>query len=267
MPSSPSFDLAGIRAGFIACLPVAVGVITYGLVYGVLAGQAGMSAAEVVGLSCLVYAGSSQFVVLDMWSAPLPVAAMIITTFAVNLRHVLMGASLPPWFHELSWGRKALSAHFMVDEGWAMTMAAYAKGNTQASYLLGTGLCLFWAWVGSAWAGLLAGSLLPDPASLGLDFAFTAVFLSLLAALWRGRADLPPWVVATVVAVECHHFLPGKWYIILGGLAGGLVGAFTDPRIRCGRGGDGGDGLGAVGDDSQEAGGDDSLGAGGDGHA
>ena len=229
---SPSFDLAGLRAGFTACLPVAVGVITYGLVYGVLAGQAGMSAAEVVGLSCLVYAGSSQFVVLDMWVAPLPVAAMIVTTFAVNLRHVLMGASLPPWFHELSWGRKILSAHFMVDEGWAVTMAAYAKGNSQGSFLLGTGLCLFWAWVGSAWAGLVAGSMLPDPAAWGLDFAFTAVFLSLLAALWRGRADLPPWLVATVVAVVGNHFLPGKWYIILGGLAGGLTGAFTDVRPR-----------------------------------
>ena len=65
---------------------------------------------------------------------------------------------------------------------------------------------------------------------MGLDFGFTAVFLALVAGLWRGRSDLLPWAVAAAVAVAGHLLLPGQWYVLLGGLAGSLVGA-----VRYGR--------------------------------
>lgn len=78
--------------------------------------------------------------------------------------------------------------------------------------------------------GALAGAkhVLPlalnDPSQWGLDFVFTAMFLALLVGLWKGKADLLPWIVAALAAVAAAHWLPGKWYILLGGVAGSLAG-------------------------------------------
>ena len=179
-----------MRAGFARALPVALGVASYGLVYGVLARQAGLSLGEGLSLSGLVFAGASQFVALDLWVHPLPVSALILTTLAVNLRHVLMGATLRPWLGELSPLAAYGSMFFLVDEGWALTLAEFGSGGRRASFLLGTGLALYAAWVGSTGLGMTAGALLGDPARLGMDFAFTAMFLALLAGMWRDRKSV-----------------------------------------------------------------------------
>jgi len=229
-PGAPGFDLAGLRLGAVAVAPVALGVATYGLVYGMLAGQAGMTLAEAGGMSALVFAGASQFVALEMWTRPLPVAALALMALVVNLRHVLMGAALGPHLSGVGPLRAYGSMFFMVDEGFALAAAYHARGGRKASFLLGTGLVLYAAWVGSTLAGHAAGALVPDPARYGLDFAFTAAFLALLAGLWRGRGDAVIWLVAAAVAVAGQQLLPGKWYILLGGLAGGLAGLVRHGR-------------------------------------
>ena len=78
--------------------------------------------------------------------------------------------------------------------------------------------------------GGLLGNTIQDPSQWGLDFAFTAVFIALLVGLWTGKKDLIPWIVAGVVAVVASQILPGKWYILLGGLAGSLIGAWQYER-------------------------------------
>ena len=98
------------------------------------------------------------------------------------------------------------------------------------AFLLGSGMTLFVAWVSSAVIGHALGSTIQDPAQWGLDFAFTAVFLALLAGMWKGKSDLLPWAVAAIVAVAAAHWLPGKWYILLGGLAGSITGAMTNAQ-------------------------------------
>lgn len=228
--AAPSFDMAGVRLGAVRVVPVALGVVAYGLVYGMLAGQAGMSLAEAGLMSATVFAGASQFVALDMWTQPLPVAALALMALVVNLRHVLMGASLAPHLVGLGTGRAYGSMFFLVDEGYALAAAYHARGGRKGSFLLGTGLVLFAAWTGSTLAGHAAGALVPDPARYGLDFAFTAAFLALLAGLWRGRGDVPVWLSAALAAVLAEQLLPGKWYILVGGLAGGLAGAVRHGR-------------------------------------
>jgi predicted branched-subunit amino acid permease len=103
-------------------------------------------------------------------------------------------------------------------------MGEFDKGKRNAAFLLGSGLVLFIAWVGSTVVGRALGNLIHDPARWGLDFTFTAVFISLLVGLWKGKSDLLPWVVAAIVAVVTAHWLPGKWCILLGGLAGSVAG-------------------------------------------
>jgi 4-azaleucine resistance transporter AzlC len=229
-PEAPGFGLAGLRLGAAAAAPVALGVAVYGLVYGMLAGQAGMTLAEAGCMSALVFAGASQFVALDMWVQPLPVAALARTALVVNLRHVLMGAALGPHLAGAGPLRAYGSMFFLVDEGFALAAAYHARGGRGTSFLLGTGLVLHVAWLGSTLAGHAAGALVPDPARYGLDFAFTAAFLALLAGLWRGRGDAAVWLAAAGAAVAGQHLLPGKWYILAGGLAGGLVGLARPAR-------------------------------------
>ncbi|MBU1003951.1 MAG: AzlC family ABC transporter permease [Proteobacteria bacterium] len=220
-----TFDAQGLRAGAMKTLPVAMGVAVYGLVYGMLAGQAGMTPGEVTAMSALVFAGASQFVALDLWLDPLPVGPLIIMALIVNLRHVLMGAAIQPWFSRLSPLKAYGSLFFMVDESWALTIKDFADGQRRGAFMLGSGLVLFATWLAASLGGLLAGAMVPDPARFGLDFAFTAAFIALLAGLWRGKSDLPIWLAAGIVAVICSQLLPGKWYILAGGLAGGLTGA------------------------------------------
>lgn len=219
------FTLGGVRTGAKRAIPIGLSIFTYGLVFGVLSGQAGLSTAEALLMSGLVYAGASQFVALGLWAQPLPVLAIVITTLIVNLRHVLMGAALGPWFLKLPPLKAYGTLFFMSDESWALTMAEFAKGSRDAGFLLGSGFVAFIAWLSATLVGRTLGSALGDPARWGLDFAFTAVFIALLAGLWRGKHDLLPWIVAGAVAVAASIWLPGKWYIILGGLAGSIAGA------------------------------------------
>lgn len=219
-----SFDLAGAKAGARRALPVALSVCAYGLVFGVLAQQAGLSLLDVLLMSGLVYAGSAQLIVLSLWSIPLPVVPILLTTLVVNLRNLLLGAALSPWFSRIAPLKAYASLFFLADENWALTMGEFATGTRDAAFLLGSGLVLYVAWLGSSVVGRILGTGFHDPARFGLDFAFTAVFLSLLVGVWKGKADLLPWAVAALVAAVAAHILPGKWYILLGALAGSITG-------------------------------------------
>ncbi len=205
-------------------MPIGISGFAIGLVFGTLAGQAGLGAWEGALMSALVFSGAAQFVVLGLWASPLPVATIVLTTLVVGLRHLLMGAALGPAFSKLPPLKAYGSVFFMADENWALTMGELAKGRRDAAFLLGGGLLMFVAWTSSTLIGGLFGSAVEDPARWGLDFAFTAVFLALICGMWKGKADLLPWTVAAAVAVAAHHWLPGQWYILLGGLAGSLAG-------------------------------------------
>jgi 4-azaleucine resistance transporter AzlC len=220
-----TFGRAGILAGARRAVPLALGVGIYGLVFGVLARQSHLSLLEVLLMSGLVYAGSAQLLVLSLWGMPFAFAAILLTTLLVNLRNVLLGITLSPWFSRLSPLKASLTLFFLADENWALTMNEFANGKRDAAFLLGSGLVLFVTWVSSTVLGRLLGENIADPTRWGFDFAFTAVFLSLLVGIWKGKADILPWIVAAVVAVLTAHFLPGKWYILLGALVGSIVGA------------------------------------------
>jgi len=219
-----TFDLKGTIKGARLVLPIALGVATYGLVFGVLAQQAKLSILEVILMSSLVYAGSSQLIVLSLWTSPLPIGIIVLTTLIINARNLLLGVAISPWFRQLPPFKAYTTLFFLADENWALTMSEFSQGESNAALLLGSGLVLFVTWISSTLIGRLLGSVVHDPAQWGLDFAFTAVFLALLVPLWKGKSNLLPWITAAIVAVAAAHWLPGKWYILLGGLAGSLVG-------------------------------------------
>jgi 4-azaleucine resistance transporter AzlC len=216
--------VAGLAGGVRASAPVALSVFSYGLVFGVLGRQAGLSVRESLLMSAAVFAGSAQFIALSMWARPIPLATIVVTTLVVNLRHVLMGVALSPTLRSLPRPLAYISAFFMTDESWALTMGAVGTGRGGAGYFLGSGLAVYAAWVAATAVGRLLGNALRDPARWGLDFAFTTVVAALLAGLWKGRSDMLPWAVAAGVAMLVHAVVPGTWYILFGGVTGSLVG-------------------------------------------
>jgi 4-azaleucine resistance transporter AzlC len=223
------FTAAGAWIGFRQSIPVALSVFAYGLVFGVLAKQANLSFLEALLMSVLVYAGASQFTALGLWVTPLPALTIILTTFIINLRHILMGASLYPYIRKLKALPRNIILYFMSDESWALTMGQFQAGKRNGAFLFGAGIALGFGWWGSTVVGYLLGNLIENPKSWGLDFAFLAVFIALLVAQWRGKKSVIPWLVAGAVAVAASYLLPGKWYILLGGLAGSLAGViFND---------------------------------------
>ena len=215
-------------------MPLGIGVFAYGLVFGMLAVQAGMSPVQAQLMSLMVFAGASQLVALELWGPQLPVLTIILTTFVVNLRHLLMGAAMRDWLVQVSPGKSYSSLFFMTDESWALSVKEMDSGKKDAAFLLGSGLCIYFFWNFSTLAGttmsLWIDRYLADPSVIGLDFAFTAVFIALLTFFWKGKSQIPIWLVAALVAWITFILLPGMWYIIFGGLAGGITGAYRSER-------------------------------------
>ncbi|WP_425498610.1 AzlC family ABC transporter permease [Natrinema salinisoli] len=218
-----TFDRAGVRAGFLTCVPVALGVGGYGVAFGMLARRAGLSVAEATLMSATVLAGAAQIVAVELWAEPLPVATIVLTTLAINLRYSLMGAALGPWLERLSPLRSYGSLLLMADENWALTMRDLKSGSGRGAFLLGTGIAIWCFWVASTIVGAAAGGAIGDPAQYGIDFVLAAVFVALAVDLWEGYSTLVPWLVSLATAVTAAELLPGRWYILLGGLAAAAV--------------------------------------------
>ncbi len=205
-------------------------ILAYGLVWGGLARQAGLSLGELVLMCLLVSAGTAQFVALPMLTAGAPAWLLVVTTYIVNLRHYLMAASLAPYFAGLSRGRLAALAHGVTDESYALSLARFTRGSASPGYFAGSAATIYLAWYVGAAAGAVLGSRIPDPHRYGLDFVFPAVFLAILArtihAPWQ-------WAVATtaaVVALVVAGTLGGTWHIALAGLGASAIGVWLAPR-------------------------------------
>ncbi|WP_084813722.1 AzlC family ABC transporter permease [Desulfogranum japonicum] len=181
----------------------------------------GCTRAEMSAMNVLMFAGSAQFVMVDMWKEPLSVWAVAMAVFVVNLRYVLIGASLRQLFHGQPLWRKAALMHLVADENWAVTIAEQRKGAVSPFFLFGGGVLLLCAWSFGTLSGNLLGGFIRQPEQYGLDFAFIAVFAALALSLWRGRTDMGGWLVAAVLAFLAERYLPGKWYIMIGGVGGG----------------------------------------------
>jgi len=233
-PTKPPvvFTRAGVLRGARQTLPLVLGVIPFGLVAGIAGQGAGMSLVEVTLMSAIVYAGASQLVALAIWSSPPDLLAVTLAALVVNLRLALMGPVLAPWLNPLRglkvWG----SLYLMADQNWAMSVREMNQGGRDAGYLLGTGLAMWSTWVCTTAIGHLVGNAVRPPPGHPLFFAALAVFVCMLVGMWRGRADLGPWIVAAGVSTLVAQLLPGTfWFIIAGALAGSVAGGLRDHRM------------------------------------
>jgi len=219
------FSLDGARRGAAMCIPLAIASIVFGLGFGILARDTGLDLAQALGMSALVFAGASQMVAMDVWTTPPAVLGLAVAAFAINIRHVVMGAALRPWLHALPVVKSHAALTMMTDANWALAMAERRKGEIDGAFLVGSGAVMWVGWVAGTGIGHLAGGAIGDPAAFGIDVIVPAFFALTLTSLWPGARRLHPWVAAGVAAVLAHQVLPGAWHVVVGGLVGAGVGA------------------------------------------
>lgn len=195
-PTRPS-GAPGYLDGVRAAAPIGIAAFAFGLSFGVLARSAGMGRLAPVVMSLTTFAGSAQFAAASILAAGGGVAAAVAAAVLLNLRYGPMGLSAASTL-EGPWWRRALAAQMVVDESWAI---AQRDGRIDRHLLVGAGLLLAVGWVGGTAVGALAGDLVADPASLGLDAAFPALFLALLAGQIKGRSRLLAAIGGALIAL------------------------------------------------------------------
>ena len=208
------------RDGARAAAPFAVAVGAFGVTFGVLAEAAGIGGLAAVVMSLTAFAGSAQFAAASVLSAGGTVAAAVTAALLLNGRYVPIGLSVAPQLRGSPLAR-FLQGQLAVDESWAISHRG--GGVYDARLLLGAGSTLYLAWVAGTAAGVLGGDLLGDPERLGLDAAFPALFLALLAGQLRERGAPLAALLGAAIAVVLVPFAPAGVPIVAAA-AGCLVG-------------------------------------------
>ncbi|THD81465.1 branched-chain amino acid ABC transporter permease [Aliigemmobacter aestuarii] len=221
--SRPAF-----RAGLFAALPIVLGYAPIAFSFGVAATRAGLTGAEAVMLSVVIYAGASQFLALALVTSGAPALVAAFTLIAMNVRHVLYGPALMRQAGSGASRRHAWAwAWGLTDEVFGQALGALARGQRfSESYMFGLGLAAYMAWIGGTAAGAWAGGGALDrwPAvSAGLGFMLTALFLALLLSV-LSRATLRPVAVAALACTAGSLALSPAWGILAGMLGGALAG-------------------------------------------
>lgn len=214
--------------GFRDTLPVLAGVAPFGMIYGVLAVQAGLSVAAAQGTSLIVFAGSAQFLMVQMIGAGTPWFIVVVSVFIINLRHALYSASVAPYTQRLSALWKGLLAYMLVDEVYAVAITNFdrnAARGLQHWYMLGSGLALWTGWQLGTGLGIFLGAQVP--AGLSLDFTLAVTFIALLVPTLKDRPMLLSALSAGIIAVAANA-LPYKFGLMLAALVGIAVGLWSE---------------------------------------
>jgi 4-azaleucine resistance transporter AzlC len=196
---------ARYRDGARRIAPIAVAAFAFALSFGVLARASGIGSVEAIVMSATTFAGSAQFAVASILGAAGGVASAIAAATLLNARYAPIGVSVAPVFVGGRL-RRLLESQLIVDESWAMSRLT--DGRYDRRLLVGAGLVLYACWVGGTVIGALAGDALGDPASLGLDAAFPALFLAILVPQVRSRRVLAAAVLGGTIALALVPVAP-----------------------------------------------------------
>lgn len=231
MSDAVQFTVKGALRGAKTALQMVLAYIPWGGTIGVLAQAHGLSFGEAMLMSALMFAGSAQVLALSIWVHPLPLLALAISTFSVNLRFALMGPVLSPWLDKLSGWRLWGTLFVLADQNWALSVNELRKGGRDAGFMIGSGIILWSTWVVVTGLGYELGAVLKPEAGHPAFFAALAVFCAMLVTMWRGKSEILPWVTAGVVAIVVSKLLPGtSWHIVIGAISGCVAALIRDSR-------------------------------------
>jgi len=210
-------------------LPILLGVIPFGMIYGALAVSAGLTASASLAMSSVVFAGSAQFITAQLIAQAAPWFVVILTAAIVNLRHMLYSASLAPYVQHLPMRWKAGLAYLLTDEAYAMAITRFHQPDRGGAfghwYFLGAGLTLWATWQLSTLAGVMAGALVPPAWSL--DFALPLTFIAIVVPALKDRPAIATALVAGVMSVLAFDMLL-KLSIVAATLCGIVAGLLAE---------------------------------------
>ena len=226
--SRAPFTLAGFWRGARVGAALGAAIFIYGLAFGLVAAQAGMSWGWALAMSVTVFSGSAQLAALSVIQAG---QATLLTLFAtvlvMNARYLLFGATIQPWLSQAGPLRAYGSLFLIGDANWIATMRAAEKGEEDRAYLMGTGVPLVGAWLGGTLIGVIFGRVLPDPHAFGADLMLPAFAAAMMAAMVRVRGHLVPVAVGAAAALAVTPLAGSGWGIVAAGLCGAAVAALT----------------------------------------
>jgi len=230
MTSPRSEFWAGVRAE----LPILVGTMPFGMIYGVLALKAGIPAVWALAMSSIVFAGSAQFIGTQLIATATPAAVILLTTAVVNLRHALYSASVAPYLKPVNLLWRCVLAYLLTDEVYAVVIAHYGTTESQPEihrfrhwYFLGAGLALWSTWQASSALGIFLGAQVP--AAWALDFTLALTFIAIVVPALQDRPAVAA-LTAGVVAVLAHG-LPYNLGLMVAAFSGIGVGLWLESRV------------------------------------
>jgi 4-azaleucine resistance transporter AzlC len=226
--SAPTRELwAGVRAQ----LPILIGVVPFGAIYGALAVGAGLPPAQAQAMSAIVFAGSSQFIATSLFASAAPWPVLVLTTLVVNLRHAWYSASVAPHLAHLPRRWKLLLAYLLTDEAFVVAIQRYRgpapEPDERHLYYFGTAAALWVSWQLSTAVGVFVGAQVPP--AWNLDFALPLTFIALLATAIRDRPAAAAALVAGAVAVAAAG-LPYQLSLVVAAAAGIAAGTLLTRR-------------------------------------
>lgn len=227
-----AFTRRDVWVGFKQLTPISTFVIAFGAAFGLAATQTGLNETVAVGMSALVFAGASQFAVLELWGLQIPIVPLTLTVFAINARHLLMGATLYPWLRHLPPVKRYGVMLVASDANWAMSIQAFNRGQPGFGVLLGGGVALWSFWVLGTWLGIHFGGAFQDPKALGLDMVMGCFLLAMAVGGDKNLRLVIIWSVAAFASLMAYWYLPANSHVVVGALAGGVLGVLWTEKQR-----------------------------------
>jgi 4-azaleucine resistance transporter AzlC len=217
-------------AGMRATIPLIVGAIPFGIIFGAIAATSRLSPVAALAMSAFVFAGSAQFISLGLIAGGATIPLIVLTTLVVNLRHALYGATLGPYMKQLPQRWLAPLGFWLTDESFVIAVQRYERADESPHkhwFLFGSELWMYLNWQLCTVIGLVAGQSIPNPASWGLDFAMTVTFTGMVIPMIRNRPLLVAVAVAGVTAVLANS-LPNKLGLMVAALFGVIAGVVAE---------------------------------------
>ena len=213
--------------GVRATVPLVVGAIPFGIIFGAVAVSGGLSPQATMAMSLFVFAGSAQFVAAGLFAAGAGVVIIVLTTFVVNLRHALYAASLAPHMKELPQSWLLPLGFWLTDESYLVVIDRYMQEDRSPFkhwFYLGSALFMYINWQICTFIGIMAGQAIPNPESWGLEFALPVTFIGMLVPMLRGQPVIACVLVAGASAL-LFSGLPNQLGLIIATLLGVATGA------------------------------------------
>ncbi len=205
-----------------ATIPLIIGAIPFGIIFGTLAGPSGLSALGALAMSVFVFAGSAQFIALGLLAAGAAIPVIIATTFVVNLRHILYAANLVPKVGHLPHRWRLMMAFGLTDETFAAVSNRFLlQDNTEHAhwFYLGSWLAMYGNWVLCTALGIALGELFPDMTDWGLDFAMSVTFIGMVVPYLKSKPMWGAVIVSGVIAMATIG-MPHKLGLMVAALCG-----------------------------------------------